>query len=125
MGEFRDLISRREILKRGAMVGSCVLWGTPTVRMLGMGSAYAAPVSGDACRMTLEFVYCSRYAGSPIAYVTFRAHILPRVSVQSPPRVAVEGGATQSGWTMAEREQSWIRKVVGTGPQARTLERHL
>ncbi len=41
-------ITRREILKRGAIVGGTVLWVTPVVQTLGMGRAFAATPS-DTC----------------------------------------------------------------------------
>jgi len=41
MSETPNQISRREILKRGAVVGGAVLWVTPVVQTLGMGQAFA------------------------------------------------------------------------------------
>ena len=85
MGDSRHLITRRETLKRGAIVGGSVLWVTPAVQTLRMGSAHAAPVSADTCKMTLELVYCRRYLGNPIAYVAFRAYIPPGCPCNPPP----------------------------------------
>lgn len=59
MGRSHESATRREILKRGAVVGGGVLWVTPVVQTLGMGSAYAAPVSGSTCGMTLTYEGCS------------------------------------------------------------------
>lgn len=56
MGESRHLVTRREILKRGAIVGGGVLWVAPIIQTLGMGPAYAADVSGPApCVLTLTY----------------------------------------------------------------------
>ncbi|NND03067.1 MAG: hypothetical protein HKN91_09790 [Acidimicrobiia bacterium] len=45
-------ITRREMLKRGAVVGGTVLWATPVVQTIGMGAAYAQ-VPSPSCG-----VYC-------------------------------------------------------------------
>jgi len=48
MPEDLQKITRREMLKRGAVVGGSVLWATPVVQTLGMGRAFAATPS-DVC----------------------------------------------------------------------------
>ncbi len=49
-------ITRRELLKRGAIVGGVTLWTTPVVQVVGMGRAYAKDVSPGCIR------YCIRWA---------------------------------------------------------------
>ena len=44
-------ITRREALKRGAIIGGTVLWAVPVVQTLGMGQAFAATPS-DQCVAT-------------------------------------------------------------------------
>ena len=70
VGDTHELTTRREILKRGAIVGGGVLWVTPVVQTLGMGTASAQAVSGpgtDPCKMTLELLGCQddSYRGGP------------------------------------------------------------
>ncbi len=78
MGDSHELVTRREILKRGAIVGGGVLWVTPVVQTLGMGRAYAAATSGDGCKMTVELVDCARIASDGTsAVLTVRACIPP------------------------------------------------
>lgn len=48
MSDSPQEITRREVLKRGAVVGATVLWVTPVVQTLGMGRAFAATPS-DEC----------------------------------------------------------------------------
>ncbi len=48
MSQTPNQISRREILKRGALVGGAVVWATPVVQTLGMGRAFAQTPS-DTC----------------------------------------------------------------------------
>lgn len=48
-------ITRRELLKRGALAGGAVLWVTPVVQVVGMGRAYAKDVSPNCSR------YCLRW----------------------------------------------------------------
>lgn len=48
MGDSPHQITRREMLKRGAVIGGTVLWATPVVQTLGMGRAFAATPS-DVC----------------------------------------------------------------------------
>lgn len=47
------LVTRRDLLKRGAAVGGTVLWVAPLVQTLGMGRAFATDTSGDPCTLTL------------------------------------------------------------------------
>jgi len=57
-GRSQSTITRREILKRGAIVGGGVLF-TSVVQTLGMSAAVAADVSGDrSCSVMLKFVEC-------------------------------------------------------------------
>ncbi len=43
--EYPQRITRREVLKRGAVIGGSVLWVAPLVQTVGMGKAYAATPS--------------------------------------------------------------------------------
>ncbi len=78
MGESHQLTTRREILKRGAIVGGGVLWITPVVQTLGMSTAVAADVSGDrSCAIMLKFVDCF-FIGLLGTYVGFEAFVPAR-----------------------------------------------
>ena len=48
-------ITRRDLLKRGAIVGGVTLWATPVVQVVGMGRAYAKDVSPDCSRYCLKW----------------------------------------------------------------------
>jgi hypothetical protein len=48
-------ITRRDLLKRGALVGGAVLWATPVVQVVGMGRAYAKDVSPNCTRFCLKW----------------------------------------------------------------------
>lgn len=48
-------ISRRELLKRGAIVGGVTVWMTPVVQTVGMGAAYAQDVSPGCSRFCLKW----------------------------------------------------------------------
>jgi hypothetical protein len=48
-------ITRRDLLKRGALVGGAVLWATPVVQVVGMGRAYAKDVSPNCSRFCLKW----------------------------------------------------------------------
>ena len=48
MNDSPKQLTRREALKRGAVIGGTVLWVTPVVQTLGMGRAYAQTPS-DVC----------------------------------------------------------------------------
>ena len=50
-----NVVSRREILKRGAFVGGAVLWVTPVVQAVGMGRAYAKDVSTGCYRYCIKW----------------------------------------------------------------------
>jgi len=50
-----NMISRREILKRGAFVGGAVLWVTPVVQAVGMGRAYAKATSPGCFRYCIKW----------------------------------------------------------------------
>ena len=39
-------ITRRQALKRGAILGGALVWATPVVQVVGMRPALAAPLSG-------------------------------------------------------------------------------
>lgn len=49
-------ISRRELLKRGAIVGGVTIWVTPIVQAVGMGAAYAQDVSPGCTRLCMMWV---------------------------------------------------------------------
>jgi len=70
VGETTNHISRREILKRGAFVGGAVVWATPVVQTLGMGRAFAAPVSKTCIETTalkvIKYVKGTRKNGSAL-----------------------------------------------------------
>ncbi len=64
------------MLKRGAVVGGGVLWVTPIVQTIGIGSAAAQAVSGaGSCSMPLNVTACVYEAG--YYYLTFKAYIAP------------------------------------------------
>ncbi len=48
-------ITRRELLRKGALVGGAVLWVTPVVQVVGMGRAYAKDVSPNCTRFCLKW----------------------------------------------------------------------
>ena len=48
-------ITRRELLKKGALVGAAVLWVTPVVQVVGMGRAHAKDVSPNCTRFCLKW----------------------------------------------------------------------
>ncbi len=48
-------INRRELLKRGAVAGGTVLWATPVVQTIGMGTAHAATPSPTCTIYCLEW----------------------------------------------------------------------
>ena len=48
-------ISRRDLLKRGALVGGAVLWVAPFVQVVGMGKAFAKDVSLNCSRYCLKW----------------------------------------------------------------------
>jgi hypothetical protein len=48
-------ISRRDLLKRGALVGGAVLWVAPFVQVVGMGRAFAKDVSPNCSRYCLKW----------------------------------------------------------------------
>lgn len=48
-------ITRRELLKRGAIVGGVTVWATPVVQVVGMGKAYAKDVSPGCTRYCLKW----------------------------------------------------------------------
>jgi hypothetical protein len=48
-------ITRREALRRGAVVGGAVLWASPTVQTLGMGRALAAQPSGGCVLYAVKY----------------------------------------------------------------------
>jgi hypothetical protein len=48
-------ITRREALRRGAVVGGAVLWASPTVQTLGMGRALAAQPSGGCAYYAVKY----------------------------------------------------------------------
>lgn len=50
-----DGLSRRELLRRGAIAGGALAWAVPTVQTLGMGRALAAEPSGGCV------LYCIKY----------------------------------------------------------------
>ena len=39
-------LNRRDVLKRGAIVGSAVLWAVPAVQVIGLGASHAEAASG-------------------------------------------------------------------------------
>jgi hypothetical protein len=39
-------ISRRDVLKRGAIAGSAVLWAVPAIQVIGLGASHAEAASG-------------------------------------------------------------------------------
>lgn len=45
MGEESQGITRRDLLRRGAVLGGAVVWSTPVVQTLGMGRAFAQTAS--------------------------------------------------------------------------------
>ena len=45
MGEETQGVTRRELLRRGAVLGGAVMWITPVVQTLGMGRAFAQTTS--------------------------------------------------------------------------------
>jgi hypothetical protein len=45
-------ITRRQALKRGAVLGGALVWATPVVQVIGMKPAFAQTVS-PACRITV------------------------------------------------------------------------
>lgn len=51
--EASNSISRRELLKRGAIVGGMALWATPVVQTVGMSAAYAQDVSPSCTRFCM------------------------------------------------------------------------
>lgn len=60
MDECPGLVTRRDVLKRGAVVGGTVLWVAPLVQTLGMGRAFAADTSGDPCTLDLSITGCTK-----------------------------------------------------------------
>ncbi|NND03066.1 MAG: hypothetical protein HKN91_09785 [Acidimicrobiia bacterium] len=53
--EQTNQLTRRELLKRGAIVGGVTLWATPVVQVVGMGRAYAKDVSEGCTRYCLKW----------------------------------------------------------------------
>ncbi len=49
------MISRRDLLKRGAFVGGAVLWVAPVVQVVGMGKAFARDVSPGCSRYCIKW----------------------------------------------------------------------
>lgn len=47
MGEESQGITRRDLLRRGAVLGGAVVWTTPVVQTLGMGRAFAQTASPE------------------------------------------------------------------------------
>lgn len=60
MDERPGLVTRRDVLKRGAAIGGTVLWVTPLVQTLGMGRAFAADTSSDPCTLDLRIKGCTK-----------------------------------------------------------------
>ncbi len=64
-------ITRRDLLKRGAVVGGTVLWATPVVQTVGMARAYAAEPSDTCVASWADAVISSSQGltseGNPIA----------------------------------------------------------
>jgi hypothetical protein len=55
-------ITRRDLLKRGAVLGGAVVWATPVVQTLGMGRAYAntaSPVGKDISYIGINVTDCA------------------------------------------------------------------
>jgi hypothetical protein len=55
-------ITRRDLLKRGAVLGGAVVWATPVVQTLGMGRAYAntaSPVGKDISYIGINVTDCT------------------------------------------------------------------
>lgn len=71
MSETNQGMTRRELLKRGAVVGGTVLWATPVVQTLGMARAYAETPSDNCVASWADSVYSYvqglTKAGGPIA----------------------------------------------------------
>lgn len=52
-----DGISRRELLRRGAVFGGAVVWATPMVQTIGMGRAFASEPSPTDCFSYVAIVW--------------------------------------------------------------------
>lgn len=107
VGQSQSTITRREILKRGVIVGGGVLWITPVVQTLGMGPAFAAPVSGEACKMTVRAKDC--VAGTP-----GEARFVFEVCI--PPGCACNPRDTNTNQQVVLRSSAHSGGVYGTGP---------
>jgi hypothetical protein len=48
-------LTRRDLLKRGALIGGAVVWATPVVQVVGMSRAHARPPSPSCVRYCLKW----------------------------------------------------------------------
>ena len=57
MGESESQgVTRRDLLRRGAVLGGAVVWMTPVVQTIGMSRAFAQTASPDPCTPAISYV---------------------------------------------------------------------
>lgn len=65
--EISQGITRRDLLRRGAVLGGAVVWATPVVQTLGMGRAFAQTASPVETR--ISFIAMNVQCGGTLRYV--------------------------------------------------------
>lgn len=75
-------ITRREALRKGAILGGALAWATPVVQVVGMKPAFAQSVS-PGCRVEVEFL-----PGAVVACITYPESLCDCVAAAGNDQVA-------------------------------------
>jgi hypothetical protein len=76
--ETNSVITRRDMLKRGAVAGTAVLWAVPVVQVIGMSASHAEAASGGGGGSTTP------PPGTPTEHPTPPTNVLPTEFTQTP-----------------------------------------